>query len=78
MNMISKWLTITEIGKSDSGKTLIWNVANGDEEFLGYVKWFGKWRKYAFFPAEDTIFEEECLRDLSFFCEQSTREHRQK
>lgn len=75
--MISKWLTITEAGKSESGKTLIWNITNGNV-FLGTVKWFSKWRKYAFYPTADTIFEEECLRDLSFFCEQATRKHRKK
>jgi len=43
---------------------------------LGVVKWFGRWRKYAFFPLAECVFEEVCLRDLAEFCETSTREHR--
>ena len=45
---------------------------------LGEIKWFGRWRKYAFFPDYMCVFEEECLRDISVFLEQATREHRQK
>lgn len=80
MNIISKWIKFIEAPPRPSvKKTKIWNVANKDEEsHLGQIKWYGRWRKYAFFPAYDTIFEEECLRDISFFCEQVTREHRQK
>lgn len=45
---------------------------------LGYVQWFSRWRKYAFFPLGNTVFEEQCLKDIAQFCEEQTKEHRQK
>ena len=78
--MISKWIEFKDWGDSDSGKTRIWGVVSKDTPpvKLGEIKWFSRWRKYAFFPCTDTVFEEECLRDISFFVEQVTREHRAK
>jgi len=31
---------------------------------LGIIKWFGRWRQYAFFPEDGTIFNVECLNDI--------------
>ena len=45
---------------------------------LGYVKWFGRWRCYAFFPFRESIFEKQCLRDIAQFCEEQTKLHRKK
>jgi len=60
----------------DTGKTLVWNVeALADGAKLGEVKWFGRWRKYAFFPI-DSIFEQVCLREVADFIEAKTKEHR--
>lgn len=28
---------------------------------LGVIKWFGRWRQYAFFPENGTVFNVECL-----------------
>ena len=85
---MSKWLEFSEPTPSKSGKTMIWSLyssgykEDGDEEhyydfWLGDVKWRGPWRKYAFFPDRDTLFEEECLRAIAQFCEDKTREHRE-
>lgn len=32
---------------------------------LGEIKWFGRWRQYAFFPEEQTIWNPECLNDIN-------------
>ena len=34
---------------------------------LGFVKWYGAFRKYCFFPADQTIFDPSCLRDIINF-----------
>jgi hypothetical protein len=34
---------------------------------LGIIMWYGNWRQYAFFPEEGTIFNVECLNDISSF-----------
>ena len=31
---------------------------------LGIIKWYVKWRQYAFFPEADTCFNPECMNDI--------------
>lgn len=60
-----------------SGKTTAWEVCNkGESSTLGFVKWFPRWRKYAFLPVPNCIFEELCMREISLFIEERTKEHR--
>ena len=80
------WVHFDEEGVSASGKTRIWIVASTlDKEdsreqytWLGQVKWYAPWRRYCFFPAERTIFEQQCLRDIADFCAQQTIAHRNR
>lgn len=54
--------------KHDTGKTKVYDVVAKERgEMLGEVKWFARWRKYAFFPAAGTLFEEDCLKDIASF-----------
>ena len=46
--------------------------------YLGEVKWFGRWRGYAFFPELYTIYEQKCMREIADFIEAQTKEHRRK
>jgi len=32
---------------------------------LGWIKWFGRWRQYAFFPEPGTVFNPECMDDIN-------------
>lgn len=58
-------------------KTERWQVvAKADGGRLGEIKWFGHWRKYSFFAAADCVFEETCMRDISRFLEERSRERR--
>ena len=60
-----------------TGKTDIWEVVPKDGGVtLGSVKWFGRWRCYAFFAHYDPILEKTCLRDIANFCELKTKQHR--
>ena len=60
-------------------KTAIWFVAAKDGGgMLGEVRWFGRWRKYSFFPLSGTIYEQTCLRDIATFCEEQTSAHRKR
>lgn len=62
---------------SKSGKTHIWNVtAKADGFNLGQVRWFGRWRKYSFFPSPDCVFEEVCLGDIAEFIKWATHTHK--
>lgn len=57
-------------------KTLIWQILTKNRDFLGTVKWFGRWRKYCFFPAPDCVFEEVCMREISQFIVDHTKAHK--
>lgn len=43
---------------------------------LGIVAWWNPWRRYCFFPAHRTVFEQDCLRELAQFVEDQTNERR--
>lgn len=61
-------------------KTDVWVVRKTHSQpqvELGRVKWFSRWRQYAFFPADGTIFEPVCLRDIARYCEVETARHRE-
>jgi hypothetical protein len=81
---MAEWCTFRLAGPSKSGKTQVWAVESiaekggDDPQFveLGAVKWYGAWRKYAFFPAPQTLFEHDCLRQIADFCESETKTQR--
>lgn len=64
----------------EKGVTQVWRVFSKATSEMGHligeVKWFGRWRKYAYFPAPDTVYEEVCLREIAKFGEDLTKAHR--
>lgn len=48
-------------------KTQVWKVMTKEHCFLGIIKWLPSWRKYAFFPEEQTIYENICLNEIANF-----------
>lgn len=73
----SKWIRFEEFSRSLTGRTTIWEVAEKQSHgVLGQVRWFARWRCYGFYPHRETIFEQQCLRDIADFCEQRTKDHR--
>lgn len=66
---------VTMVPVKDTGKTMVWHVLDRGGAKIGEVKWFGRWRKYAFFPI-DAIFEEVCLREIAGFIQGRTALHR--
>lgn len=66
-----KWISTTEA--PSTGKTKrFWVTSKDGGVALGTVKWHPAWRKFAFFPEPNTLFEPDCLRDLATFCETET------
>ena len=63
----TKWMIITCI--KDTGKTKIYELSPKDDHriVLGHIQWFGRWRKYAFFPFSETVYETQCLTDIVNF-----------
>ena len=70
---MSKWIAFNLAPVRPSRKTGIWAVVTkgGAKEVgglvLGHVSWWAQWRKYAFFPAQGTLYEQTCLRDIAEF-----------
>ncbi len=59
--------------------TDVWDVVNKYENVqIGFVSWYAGWRRYCFFPLDNTVFEQVCLREIADFCERKTREHKVK
>lgn len=73
---MSTYIEFVFVAKSASQKTSIWTAVASGGEPLGTVKWFGRWRCYAFFPDTNTVFEKTCLRDIAQFCEERTKDRR--
>jgi hypothetical protein len=69
------WIRFEIEGYSKSGKTATYAVLTLDGVTLGVVRWMGRWRKYAYWPANYTVYEQECLRVIADFCERKTSEH---
>jgi hypothetical protein len=69
------YITFNDGHKSQSGKTKTWNVTNAAGRSLGAVRWWASWRRYCFFPADDTVLEQVCMREIAVFIEERTREH---
>lgn len=72
---------ITFVEAPPNPKTRVWrvhprNAVGHDTSDIGSVQWYGRWRKYAFFPNFLTVFEEVCLREIASFCEEATRAHK--
>jgi hypothetical protein len=73
-----KWVRFTEM-PIPGRKTNVWQVATIDAPvILGEIKFWPRWRKYAFFPLANTLYEKDCLRDIADFCEAETRNWRLK
>lgn len=64
-------LEFKPVGKSASEKTEIFSVLSGDLE-LGRIAFFGRWRKYCFYPNINTLYDHLCLTEIATFCKKET------
>jgi hypothetical protein len=67
-----------ELFSSDQKKTKKWMIWSASLNVIGVIKWFGRWRKYCFFPEPETAFEEVCLGEISEFIQMMTQKHKRK
>lgn len=74
----TKWVAFEEGKPTPSGKTkrfTVWSVAG--EDYLGAIKWHAAWRQYCFFPGSNTIWNTECLDDVTAFVRSENQKHKQ-
>ena len=73
----NKYLVFCHVGTSDSGLTLHVNVLSKSGGFvLGRIFWFTTWRCYVFTPSNQTIWNQDCLRELSTHLETMNATHK--
>ena len=71
---LGKWTTATSVGYSASGKTDLWEIRSvASNEILGVIRWWGGWRQYVFHPADHTIWNPDCLDEVSTFARARTK-----
>jgi len=72
-----EWLSFKINERRHGAKTDTWEVWSLNEaNHLGQVRWYTPWRKYSFFPASGTVWEQDCLRSIAVFLEWETKKHR--
>ena len=59
-------------GSIEGRKTNSYSVMTLENIKLGQIKWFSNWRKYCFYPQQDTVYEEVCLKEIAEFIQQET------
>jgi hypothetical protein len=48
-----------------------------DTEVLAKISWYGKWRRYVFYPSEGTLFDAACLGEVKEFIDNLMKERKQ-
>ena len=72
------YIVFLDAGFSASGKTLVFEVATKElHKVIGIIKFDAGWWKYTFFPYSETKYEWVCMREISDFCENQTKQWRQ-
>lgn len=56
-------------------KTSAWACVSSGPFPLGYVKWYGPWRRYCFFAQGFPVFSAGCLADIIDFLSQANKRH---
>ena len=65
---MAKWIEFEVLSKTEKTKTYSWLVrATQGGVVIGIIKWYSGWRTYAFFPKENTVYEDDCLIDIANF-----------
>lgn len=73
------WLEFSERATPPRQVTRHWVVGTKLGDYLGEVKWYAPWRRYAYSPSGHSgmlWLEQDCLREIAQFIEDKTREHK--
>jgi hypothetical protein len=79
MNPRKPFIVFDEMFTGLSKRTKTWLVRNHlTHVVVGVVKWQTSFRKYGFYPAQNMVFDANCLDHISSFLKQAMHEHLQK
>ena len=65
--MRNKYITIIERIISGRKTPIYTLMSNYSESEIAQIRWFPKWRKYCFYPNDDTVYDEKCLRTIQSY-----------
>lgn len=75
--MTRVWIRFHLNERPANRKTDTWEIWSLDEaSHIGQIRWYAPWRKYCFFPASQSVWEQDCLRFVAEFVEAETVKHR--
>lgn len=64
--MKTSYLEFIDLGRIWKKKTNIYSVKNKiSQEVIGYISWARNFRKYAFFPNNETYYDSKCLKEIA-------------
>ena len=71
----NKWIRFEKV--RDTGKTEIWDVINkSSSNSIATIAWYGPWRQYVVQPADNTVWNDGCLKSVVEFLGQLNAEHK--
>lgn len=63
--LTNPYLRFERAEHAETGKTQVWLVLSRYGDPLGVIRWFGRWRQYAFHPEPGTVFNPGCLDTIT-------------
>ncbi len=73
-NRKTKWLSFEKQIKPEGRKTDIFHVYTEERFLLAKIYWYGSWRQYVIEPSPNTVYEINCLTDITTFLTDLKRE----
>jgi hypothetical protein len=62
-----EYIQIEEIEQRGKKTSVFPIFSKSSGEHLGTIKWYGPWRQYCFYPLDETIWNDGCLKDVTAF-----------
>lgn len=74
---VEKYIRIEDWGHSASERTKVWRVYNfKHSEVVGWIKWYGGFRKYCFYLQDDTmLYDSDCMILIANFLDEANKIH---
>lgn len=73
-----EYFTVIQKEREKGKKTDVFELIGQDGmSILGYIKWWGAWRKYCFFPQPYMVFDHKCLTAIAELTVLKTKLHLQ-
>lgn len=58
---MTEYLRLNETQPSDRKTKVVYVYSVSGGNLLGKIMWYARWRQYAFYPTEQTIWNPDCL-----------------